>query len=187
MSTGLLQYTAVTGRVEYNGKEVGELQNINVSENMNTRPVSAIGKGIDITHVPGVFRADLRAERVFLVGDTLFDFLGTLDRTNAALASKTFPGGSETITDAELANYYTNVSNKAILDNTSKILAIRFDVFLYNPDGGMVMGYGDCTINTRSFTQNIGTIINMSNVTMLCRKKYMGNYSTIPELPTYSS
>ena len=186
MAEGILHYTAVTGTLKYNGKEVGEMQNISVNENYNVRQVSAIGHGIDIHHVPGVFRADLRAERVFLIGDTLFDFLGTLDR--AIFPTKTFTSDmTQPLSDTDISQYFTSQANKAILDNSSKILSIRFDVELFNPDGTLVMKYGDCTINTRSFTQNIGTIINMSNVAMMCRKKYMGTYGGIAELPKYDA
>ena len=175
VNAAAVPFTAVTARVLWHGYEVGEMQNITVSENNNYRRIQAIGSGIEIRHVPGVYSGDVNAQRVYLEADLIVSLLNPI-------AEQYFPAGVQiargrlietSVTREQIAQAIVNGSGRVNIYD--KVVNIYFDVQILNSADHVVVTLHDCSLNSRSWTMNIGSVLLMENCGILYRYKSYGN------------
>jgi hypothetical protein len=169
-------FSASTALILMDGIEIGELQNLNVREEFNVRPVVQLGSSIPVAFVPGVYNGTASARRALLDIDKIFQVLapGTDAKSLQDLLDATVPGvGSiiqtaQTINDViyQIANFF---SAKTKGEPWSQI--VNFSIKILDMDNKEQMRLENCVLTGRSFTMDVSALVVIQDLNIIFQKR----------------
>jgi hypothetical protein len=171
-------FTAATAVISIAGNTVGALQSIKVDDNYNTIRVGQIGTPIDIAHIPGRVQVNISARRMVINQDLVMSFLRPIvtDKTSiSTTAQTTAVGGAvipavavNTVSGLIQTEAYSKADN-ANINNKHFYLNFYFDIIVKDHNDREIYKIYDCSVVSRSFSIDQGSIVISEDVTMFGR------------------
>jgi len=191
---GNIPFSATTASILFNGKEVGQLQNLTWDESHNLRRVSEIGSSVPVATLKGVSEYNLRAQKAFIDADLVATLIrgATKEQLEIGGASTQKVSATGRVTNLDLAaddltdavtNALTTGGN--IILPKQKVVNMFFDVnvqslstiseFLDQTPASEVQAletkdlitFKECSIESRSARIDVGALVVMQDVNML--------------------
>lgn len=169
-------FSASTALILLDNTEIGELQNLSVSEEYNVIPVNQMGSSLPVAFVPGVYKGTVKAKRALLEIDKVFQVLapGTDVETVKHLIDQILPGGSSVIQPAldlnDLIKRITNFfSAKTKAEPFSQV--ITFTIKVLDADNHEQMRLERCVLTGRTLTLDVGGIVIMQDLSIIYQKR----------------
>ena len=171
--------SAANAVLEFEGVEIGELQEFTVDENFGTVRVKGIGSPGDVVHVPGFYEPTITSSRAFINGDVFFTLLGTVDI-------------SKLDTESPEIDQVKSALIETVLSKGVKGAAIKFDIKVKNStldsagnrSSQVLTTYHECSIATKRWSLTTGNVIIMENATFFPRYKSFGDAKEIVDANT---
>lgn len=171
------QLTALTASILFDGQKIGELQELIVQEEFNTKPIESIGSNFILDFLPGTTTGRILAKKALLESDLFFDRLtpGLSSSTGLSGIVKDISGNridisTELKTIEGISDFWNTIfSNKSINDRYNFVL--YFDIELINQNNVVFAKFDRCCIKSRSLSVTLGNVVIMQDIVILFQKR----------------
>lgn len=203
MLQGNIPFSATTASIEFNGKVVGQLQNLRWDERQNLKRVNEIGSSTPVAIMKGVSEYNISASKAFIDSDLIATLLrgmevsefkdaggqtvttkgrvsetGLLDESAAVRNALLSGGATQILRGAKLINFFFDIvisSYSATQANTSATGVIEAANLAMNE---MII-FKECSIESRSARIDVGNLVVMQDISILSIGLQYGDSSVI--------
>lgn len=199
---GNIPFSATTASIEFNGKVVGQLQNLRWDERQNLKRINEIGSSTPVAIMKGVSEYNLTASKAFIDADMIATLLrgmevqefidagGTAVTTRARVSETSLPDETAAVRNALLAGGGTQILRGAKLINFFfDITVSSYSAETANSVGGVIQAanlglnemiiFKECSIESRSARIDIGNLVVMQDLSILSIGLQYGDSSVI--------